>query len=552
MVASTVFRHTSPCVGFQASASLKARDAIVSGRTVQITGRDDSLHRKATLRRRQRQVRLVRSVVLAEFSDTSTADPLPNAMSTPNIHANGAEAKSAHPTNQVSAVRKLRSLNLAETVQTLVLAGGAEPLQHSMFPLTLRRAKSAIPFGGSYRLIDIPLNNIIRSGLKQIYVLTQYNSRSLNAHIVDAYPATSTKSDVSVEVVADSQTTKRREWTKGSADAVRSILYDLPTMTTMPINPDKVKDMLVLSGEHLYSMDYSALIRQHRETDADITISTVGVSRTNKALYGVDGTGLGLVQLNDQRTLERFTEKPDITELVDHEGVSYGSTPELPFVASMGLYVFKADVLRELLAQPELMDFGRDVIPFALRNRLNVKGYVYKGYWEDISTLRSFLDANLRLASRNSPFKLLNTAPVTAPRILPPAKFIGECEVVQSLIAEGCVINSSHIRNAVLGTYTNVGPRSVVEGSIVMGADQCASDGGQESMPCAVSGVIGIGEGSVLRNCVVDKNVSIGKDCHIINKEQVQEGGSEAEGFFIRSGVVTILKEVVLPDGTII
>eukprot|EP00959_Pyramimonas_sp_CCMP1952_P324474 6791489-Pyramimonas_sp.AAC.1 len=209
---------------------------------------------------------------------------------------------------------------------------GAEPPKHSMFPLTLRRAKAAIPFGGSYRLIDIALNNIIRSGLKQIYVLTQYNSRSLNAHIYNAYPATSSmKLDASVEVralhVAMHSVCRRglyrfecsvfpfRTFTRFVAVTlhVRHIRIMMQTCT-LPGNPDEdaVLDILVLSGEHLYNMDYSALIRQHRETGADITISTTGVGHTNKALYGVDGAGLGLIQLNDQYTVERFTEKPNM------------------------------------------------------------------------------------------------------------------------------------------------------------------------------------------------------------------------------------------------
>lgn len=373
-----LLRYASPYGSIDA-ASLQARRLLIQGKLeAGVTGRlvwrcRERARQLTNPSRRQQVLSNASSTVRAEFSETSTSDPPTSHMSMPNVFA--AETARAVSSKHSRPVRKPNSLNLAETVQTLVLAGGAEPPQHSMFPLTLRRAKSAIPFGGSYRLIDISLNNIIRSGLKQIYVLTQYNSRSLNAHIVDAYPSTSIKSNASVEVLADSQTTRRKEWTKGSADAVRSVLYDIPTMHAVPENPEKVKDILVLSGEHLYSMDYSALIRQHRETDADITISTVGVGRTNKALYGVDGTGLGLVQLDDQYTVEKFTEKPNIVELIDHEGVSFGSTPELPFVASMGLYVFKAKVLRELLTDPELLDFGQDVIPFALRNNLNVKGY---------------------------------------------------------------------------------------------------------------------------------------------------------------------------------
>lgn len=458
-------------------------------------------------------------------------------------------------------LKKLASLRLAETVQTLVLAGGMEEPHHSMGPMTKRRAKSAIPFGGAYRLIDIPLSNIIRCGLTQIYVLTQFNSRSLNSHIVEAYPSASgvpLSKGVFVEVLCATQTPTRTEWAKGSADAVQSVLYNLPK-SDPSTTVDKVKDILVLSGEHLYNMDYADLIRQHRETDADITISCVGVSRTNKALFGVDGTGLGLVTLGEDLRVQRFTEKPSISQLKELADTSAGATKELPYVASMGLYVFKADVLRKLLMNPELVDFGKHVIPHMMQQKMNVKGYVFKGYWEDISTLRSFLDANLLLAKRNSPFQLHVMAPVTAARILPPTKLIGTCKVEESLIAEGCFVKNSTIVRSVLGLGTRVGSGCIIEDSYIMGAKQeyCRTieytiDDLEDESGCMDPDIIGIGKGSILRNCVVDKNASIGEGCYLINKDNIQEGGSEAQGYYIRSGVINVLKEAIIPDGTVI
>lgn len=438
-------------------------------------------------------------------------------------------------------------LKLSQTVQALVLGGGA-PQEHSMGPLTLRRAKPAIPFGGSYRLIDIPLSNLLHSGVNKVFVLTQYNSRSLNSHVNHAYPPSYGKNSSHVEVIAASQTCENKQWSRGSADAVRNIMHNLPQLSH---EKDLIEDVVIISGEHLYSMDFSALIAEHRQSNADITLSAIAVSRDTPALYGVDGTGLGLLESTPSGHVVRFQEKPHGEDRDTFANVSKGSTSEKPFIASMGIYVFKKDVLHSLLElNPNLLDFGADVIPHALHNNYHLQAYLYDGYWEDISTLRSFYRANLALADANPAFNLEDPEHLTytKSRCLPPAKIIGACQVEDSILGEGVLIQDSNILHSILSCCTTVRAGCTIKDTLVMGADVLHEYRGKAGEP----GSLGIGDNVYIDGAILDKNVSIGSDCRIVNSEGVKEGGSEEQGFLIRSGIVTILKDAVIPNGTII
>mmetsp|Transcript_31667 Transcript_31667/g.38247 ORF Transcript_31667/g.38247 Transcript_31667/m.38247 type:complete len:518 (-) Transcript_31667:519-2072(-) len=466
----------------------------------------------------------------------------PSSLRPSCVLANGDLADSS-TTDTIEPKSKTRTSRqrFSNSVQALILGGGATD---SMGPLTTRRAKPAIPFGGSYRLIDIILTNLIHSGLTQIFVLTQYNSHSLNAHVSAAYPLTHFQANNSsfVEVIAATQTPDSQEWSKGSADAVRRCLGDLPQN---PLLEDQLKDWLVLSGEHLYRMDYSLMIEQHRSSNADITISCTPVAADDPSLYGVDGRGLGLVEINEHGDVLRFSEKPARAEQDKFAHVSRGSTHEKPFVASMGVYVFKKDVLKDLLKDDGSDDFGADILPKALKMGLKVQGYVFTDYWEDISSLRAFRNANLSLALPNPPFTLEDSKrpTFTLPRSVPPAKLVGTCNVENSLIADGCFVKDSTVTRSVLGVNTTVAANCLIEDSLIMGHDAML-----ESV--RISGAIG--EGTVIKNAIVDKNVTIGPNCQIINAHDVQEGGSEEEGWMIRSGIVTVMRDAVIPSGTTI
>eukprot|EP00241_Pyramimonas_parkeae_P001049 CAMPEP_0114246810 /NCGR_PEP_ID=MMETSP0058-20121206/12677_1 /TAXON_ID=36894 /ORGANISM="Pyramimonas parkeae, CCMP726" /LENGTH=539 /DNA_ID=CAMNT_0001360053 /DNA_START=147 /DNA_END=1766 /DNA_ORIENTATION=+ len=468
-------------------------------------------------------------------------------------------------TNHISESRKERkppdskaSLKLATSVQALVLGGGAAPEEHSMGPLTMHRAKPAIPFAGGYRLVDITLSNILHSGLAQIYVLTQFNSYSLNTYLQRAYPRNNMCRQSSfVEVLAANQTCASTDWTKGSADAVRHFYPNLPSDMVNEYQPDDLQDYLILSGEHLYRMDYSDLIRQHRKSGADITIATVGLGVSNPVLYGVDGTGVGLVEMNEDFRVLNFVEKPPSWQLELMHGKSFGSSPDKPFVASMGLYVFKKKVLEKMLAEPSNMDFGSDVIPFALQNGYHLQGYLFDGFWEDISTLQKFFDANLALAKKSPSFQLYTNAEdstFTMPRMLPPSKLVGLCNIEESLISDGCWVNGSRIVRSVLGCCTMVNQGCDIEDTLIMGAEErqtCVSGSGkldlsEEDPP------VGIGANTVIRHAIIDRNARIGKNVRIVNESKVVNGGSVDQGYLIRSGIVVVLRSAVIVDGSVI
>jgi len=428
-----------------------------------------------------------------------------------------------------------------KNVLAIILGGGAGT---RLYPLTKLRAKPAVPLAGKYRLIDIPVSNCINSEIFKIYVLTQFNSASLNRHIGRAY-SFSGFTEGFVEVLAAQQTPVSTNWFQGTADAVRQYLWLLEDW--------EVEEYLILSGDHLYRMDYRDFVQRHRDTDADITLSVVPVAERLASSFGlmkIDGSG---------RVID-FSEKPKGDALVKMQvdttvlGLTPQQARQQPYIASMGIYVFKKDVLIKLLKESlEQTDFGKEIIPAAAKD-YNVQAYLFDDYWEDIGTIEAFYEANLALTRQpEPPFSFYDEkAPIyTRPRYLPPSKLL-DCQVTESIIGDGCILKECRIAHSVLGVRSRVESGCTIENSLLMGSDyyqpfaerQCHLETGD--IP------VGIGNDTTIRRAIIDKNARIGRNVQIINKDSVEEADRENQGFYIRSGIVVVLKNAVIADGTII
>ncbi|WP_448266827.1 glucose-1-phosphate adenylyltransferase [Nostoc sp. DSM 114159] len=426
-------------------------------------------------------------------------------------------------------------------VLSIILGGGAGT---RLYPLTKLRAKPAVPVAGKYRLIDIPVSNCINSEIFKIYVLTQFNSASLNRHIARTYNFTGFNEGF-VEVLAAQQTPENPNWFQGTADAVRQYLWLMEEWD--------VEEYLILSGDHLYRMDYRQFIQRHKETGADITLSVIPIDERRASDFG-------LMKIDDSGRVIDFSEKPKGEALrqmqVDTSvlGLSKEQAQQQPYIASMGIYVFKKDVLFKLLREgTERTDFGKEIIPDASKD-YNVQAYLFDDYWEDIGTIEAFYHANLALTQQpQPPFSFYDEhAPIyTRARYLPPSKLL-DCQITESIIGEGCILKNCRIQHSVLGVRSRIESGCVIEESLLMGADFYQAS--VERQTNVEQGVIpvGIGTDSIIRGAIIDKNASIGHDVKIINKDNVQEADRENQGFYIRSGIVVVLKNAVIPDGTVI
>jgi len=426
-------------------------------------------------------------------------------------------------------------------VLAIILGGGAGS---RLYPLTKMRAKPAVPIAGKYRLIDIPISNCINSEILKIYVLTQFNSASLNRHIARAYNFAGFD-DSFAEVLAAQQTTQNPNWFQGTADAVRQYLWLLKEWD--------VDQFLILSGDHLYRMDYREFVQRHLDTKADITLSVLPIDEKRASDFG-------LMKLDDSGRVISFSEKPkgDALQQMRVDTSALGLSPEQaqenPYIASMGIYVFNKDTLIKLLDEkPQETDFGKEVIPNASGD-LNVQAYLFKDYWEDIGTIEAFYHANLGLTQQPHPsFSFYDEkAPIySRSRHLPPTKIL-DCRITESIIAEGCILKECRIDHSVLGLRSRVEAGCVIEDTLLMGSDfyqpfSERSSGLQEGeIP------LGIGSNTVIRKAIVDKNARIGRHVQIINKEDIEEAEREDLGFYIRSGIIVILKNAVIPDYTVI
>ena len=428
-----------------------------------------------------------------------------------------------------------------KNVLAVILGGGAGT---RLYPLTKLRAKPAVPLAGKYRLIDIPVSNCINSGIFQIYVLTQFNSASLNRHIARAYNFSGFVEGF-VEVLAAQQTPENPNWFQGTADAVRQYVWLMQDWN--------VDEYIILSGDHLYRMDYRLFLQRHRETNADITISVVPMDDKRASDFG-------LMKIDPNGRVIDFSEKPkgDALKAMQVDTTVLGLSPEeaqkSPYIASMGIYIFKKEVLIKLLKEaPERTDFGKEIIPASSKD-YNVQAYLFDGYWEDIGTIEAFYDANLALTRQPTPpFSFYEeTAPIyTRARYLPPTKLL-DCKVTESMIGEGCILKECRIDHSVLGVRTRVEAGSIIEDSLLMGADFYESFGERQSNGDRNHVYLGIGANSTIRRAIVDKNAHIGSDVQIVNKDRVEEADRENLGFYIRSGIVVVLKNAVIPDGTVI
>ncbi|MBD2107335.1 glucose-1-phosphate adenylyltransferase [Nodosilinea sp. FACHB-13] len=423
----------------------------------------------------------------------------------------------------------------------IVLGGGAGT---RLYPLTKTRAKPAVPLGGKHRLIDIPISNCINSGISKIYVLTQFNSASLNAHISRAYSFSGFQQGF-VEVLAAQQTPENLDWFQGTADAVRQYL---PRFEDMDVD-----EYLILSGDHLYRMDYSDFVEHHRRTNADITLSVLPVDEAHASSFG-------LMKIDDSGRIINFSEKPKGDALKEMQvdtttlGLSAEGAKEKPYIASMGIYLFKRDVLIDLLKQkPESPDFGKEIIPNSAKDH-NVQAYLFNDYWEDIGTIESFFNANLALVKQPNPlFSFYDeSAPIyTRARYLPPTKHL-KCDITESMISEGCILKECSITNSIIGIRSRIESGCTIQDSLIMGADYY-QDNFERRGSCDTARVpLGIGANTTIQHAIVDKNARIGCNVKILNKDRVEEAEREDEGFYIRSGIVVILRGAVIPDDTII
>ena len=427
-----------------------------------------------------------------------------------------------------------------DDVVAVILGGGAGS---RLFPLTRERSKPAVPLGGKYRLIDVPVSNCINSLITQIFVLTQYNSASLNRHISQTYRFSSFSSGF-VEILAAEQRNDSPDWFQGTADAVRQILPHLRDW--------RVRSLLILSGDHLYRMDYRKFLDRHNETNADVTISVVPARAQ-------DAVEFGLLKTDQSGKIVEFKEKPKGAELeamrVDTTqfGLEADEAAARPFLASMGIYVFDFEKMLELLSRDTAwVDFGREVIPAAIDN-CNVQAHLYEDYWEDIGTIRAFYEANLDLASPLPKFNFFNTeAPIyTRSRHLPPSK-LHNCDIDNSMVSEGCILNGMYARNSIIGLRSRIDAGAKIENSIIMGSDYYESIEEIRLNLAAGRPHIGIGPNTIISNSIVDKNVRIGRDVRLVNSAKVESFDSGDGSFYIREGLVIVPKNSTIPDGTVI
>lgn len=415
----------------------------------------------------------------------------------------------------------------------VILGGGRGTRLH---PLTKMRSKPAVPLGGSYRLIDIPISNCINSGYQNIFVLTQYNSASLHRHISQSY-----KFDIFsggfVEILAAEQTVSRSDWYQGTADAVRQNLrhflsYDFDYY-------------LILAGDHLYRMDYRKFVQFHARKGADISVAVYPVD-------AADASGFGILKIDSCKRIVDFVEKPRDPKTLSRMRVPGRghSKSSKDYLASMGIYVFSRKTLHEVLANEEHTDFGRDIIPSSLSQR-RVVAFPFTGYWRDIGTIRAFFDANIEMAQPNPPFPFhTEEGPIyTHPRFLQGSR-IEDCQIRHSTIAPGGTLCGAMLNHCVIGIRSTVSRGCLLDHVVMMGADYREWPGDKAANRKAGIPNIGIGESSRIRNAIIDKNARIGENVVIENREGIIE--AEGQGYAIRDGIVVIEKSATIPSGTVI
>jgi len=417
-------------------------------------------------------------------------------------------------------------------VISVVLGGGQGS---RLYPLTDTRSKPAVPIAGKYRLVDIPISNCLNSGIERIFVLTQFNSASLNKHIKNTYHF-SFFSDAFVDILAAEQTPGNSTWFQGTADAVRQSLNHLVQ--------HECDYVLILSGDQLYQMDFEGMVRNHEQSGADISIATIPVTAR-------DASDFGILKADENNLITSFIEKPkkellpewksDVGEKIKKSGKEY--------LASMGIYLFNKKLLFELLENNTRTDFGKEIIPQSLVDH-KVLSYQFEGYWTDIGNIHSFFEANIGLTDDIPEFNLFDKRPIySRARMLPPSKISGTT-LEKTIIADGCIINASRIERAVIGIRTRIGTGTTIVNSYVMGGDRYQTmneltEAAESKIP-----VMGIGERCYIKNAIIDKNCFIGNDVRINGGPHLSDGDFKTHT--IKDGIVVVKKLAVIPNGTVI
>ena len=422
-----------------------------------------------------------------------------------------------------------------DEVLGIVMGGGQG---QRLFPLTKERSKPAVPFAGKYRIIDIPISNCLNSRINKIFVLTQFNSASLNKHVVQTYKFDMFNGGF-VDILAAEQTPENRDWFQGTADAVRQSIKHFFRCD--------VDHVIVLSGDQLYQMDFRKMIRFHTDSGAEITVAAIPVSASAAG-------GFGIMKIQGQHRISAFREKPkpdELPELRYQPPIATGCGEEpCEYLASMGIYVFSKELLVRLLSESAAVDFGKDLIPEAIQKHI-VHAHVFQGYWTDIGTIRSFYEANLGLTATLPQFNFYNaTMPVyTHPRNLSGSK-LNNCSVHQSVITEGCILNGADIKHSIIGVRSRIGGGTTIKNSIVMGADDYESARQMEENAAGKMPNIGIGNHCTIINAIIDKNARIGDNVSIINAHNLQE--RDEESYCIRDGIIVVPKGAQIRSGTVI
>ncbi len=434
--------------------------------------------------------------------------------------------------DQSSSRSKGNSFAKQPEILSIIMGGGQGT---RLYPLTKERSKPAVPLAGKYRLVDIPISNCINSGLKKIYLLTQFNSASLHRHISQSYKFDQFTGGF-VEILAAEQTPTDTSWYEGTADAVRK--------NSMHFKNNDFEHALILSGDQLYRLDFSELIKGHIDSDADVTVATIPVDRDA-------AKGFGIMHIDSHEKITKFVEKPQDEQLLDslilpsdsYQQLGIKGDKEL-FLASMGIYLFKRKVLFDLLDN-NLTDFGKHIIPGAIQTH-QVYSHVYQGYWEDIGTIKSFFEANLDLVSDIPKFDFFKEgSPIfTRPRFLPASK-LNKASLDHTIISDGCVVLEAEVSHSILGVRSLIGKGTKLKRVIMMGADlydkESSADG---QIP------LGVGNNTFIENSIIDKNARIGNNCSISPEGKIPH--MDGDNFFIRDGIVIIPKGAVIPDGTTI
>lgn len=421
---------------------------------------------------------------------------------------------------------------------SVVLGGGKGT---RLYPLTKDRSKPAVPFGGKFRIVDIPISNSINSDIKKIFILTQFNSHSLHKHLTHTYQFDS-YTEGFVQILAAEQTFNSDSWFMGTADAVRQQFAHI-----MDENPEYV---LILSGDQLYRLNFQKMIDDHIKSKAEISIAATPVSKEATPAFGI-------LQMNEKGALTNFLEKPplgnDISDYIipserhpDKKKESQG----LNYLASMGIYLFNADILKKCL-KCDSTDFGKEIIPDAIREH-KVQGYIFSGFWEDIGTIKSFYDTNIELASLTPPFNFYDTAmPIyTHRRDLPASKF-NYCHIEQSLTADGCIVTASSVKNSLIGIRSIIESGTELEGVVCMGADFYETPEARAKNLELGRPHVGIAKNCKIKTTIIDKNARIGENCSIGVEDKKREEG-DFNNYYIKDGIIIIPKNAVIPPGTTI